>query len=279
MLFMLAIVVVLAIILVYVTHVAGHQIYRTKLLRSCFRAWKEHAGPAFFTRTVSLAHDQSEDDNEPLHVQCANRVATRPGDYGSYIWVWGAAAFIALIAVGATVLRLSTLDTSNDAELLANVFGDLSGAASPSTSTAQPDRTAAFVSFGLLAVIFIVTQLVAMTFGYKYGFAGRESADAYRETGGHTNYRSYWRRVQHHMNIANRRLQTLQRLMERGSRPIDWHRNFFDYVVEQRKGGNVSLHEPPPPPPERSAAAGQVPADEQDAQRPANVTPIDRSAK
>ena len=169
------------------------------------------------------------------------------------------------------MLRLSTLDTSNDAELLASVFGDLSG---PETETAgtAPNRTAAFVSFGLLAAIFVVTQLVAMTFGYKYGFAGRESGDAYKETGGHTNYRSYWRRVQHYMNIANRRLQTLQRLLEQRAGPIEWKRNFFDFVSEQREDGNLNLHQPPPPRP--AGHSRTPPVSDESSETKDNVTPI-----
>lgn len=277
-LFMLAIVVVLAIVLVIITHKAGHQLYRTKLLQSCFRAWKEKREKHFFTRMVSLSEDQSKDDNESPYVQCTNRVVTRHGDYGSYVWVLVAVFFIAVIAIGATVLRLETLDTSRDAELLANVFGEMGDAAAGAGG--QTDSTAAFVSFAILAVIFVVTQFVAMGFGYNYGFAGRESVEAFNETGGHSNYRSYWRRIQHRMNIADLRLQTLQRLLEQRSGPIDWHTNFFDYVREQRAAGNSNLHEPPPDSPDRptdpvnqAKPAAEPPAD------PANVTPFDRTAK
>ena len=280
-LFMLAIVAVLAIVLVFVTHTAGHQIYRTKLLKACFRAWKEKRGKQFYTRAVSLSEDQSVDDDEPMNVQCANRVVARYNDFGSYVWVWVALMFIAVIAVGATMLRLSTLETSNDAELLANVFGDLGGAVSAPPQTGQPDRTAAFVSFSILAVIFVVTQFVAIYFGFKYGFAGRESSDAYRETGGHSNYRSYWRRIQHNMNIANLRLQSLQRLLEERSEPIDWKRNFFDFVREEREQGNSNLHMPPDPPqrPSRPPRQAKPPTGDKGEDDSDNITPFDRNAK
>ncbi|MFL6861755.1 MAG: hypothetical protein ACJ8DZ_02000, partial [Allosphingosinicella sp.] len=254
-----------------VTHAAGHQIYRTRLLQACFRAWKESRTQDYFTRIVALSDEQNIDDKELTHVQCTNRVISRHGDYGNFSLVWLAFSFIAVIGVGSTYLRIKTLQTSNDAELLANVFGG------PST-TGHQDNTAAFVSFAILGTIFIVTQLVAISFGYKYGFAGRESSDAFNAIGGHPNYRSYWRSIQHRMNIANLRLQSLQRRLEERASPIDWKRDFFDFVKEARLAGNKNLHEPPdfdgPAPPAESVAPAEPAAAEQD-----NITPFERGAK
>jgi hypothetical protein len=276
--FMLATVSVLAVLLVSLTHAAGRQLHRTKVLQACFRAWKESHGKRFFTRVVSLADDQKIDDSEPTNVQCANRVAAHERDFGSYILVWLAILFIAVIAVGATTLRLSTLETSGDAALLANLFGEFGASDAQSAGAGQPDRTAAFVSFGILGVIFVVTQFVAISFGYKYGFAGRESAHAYDELGGHTNYRSYWRGIQHRMNIANLRLKTLQRLLEQRSGPIDWHKNFFDFVREERAAGNTNLNEPPSSPDSPTPPAQEAAVHSDRASGDNNVTPIDRNA-
>ncbi len=274
--FMLATVAVLAGLLVWLTHAAGHQLYRRKVLRACFRAWKEKRGPHFFSGVMSLSKDQDADDNEPSYVQCANRVAAHHNDFGSYILILLAFLFIAIIAVGATMLRLSTLETSNDADLLANLFGEFGGTPAQG-GEGQPDKFAAYVSFAILGTIFVVTQFVAMSFGYRYGFAGRESAAAYDETGGHTSYRSYWRGVQHRMNIANLRLQSLQRRLEQSAAPIDWDKNFLDFVREQIAAGNTNLHEPPAPdqprPPTQPASAQAEQPNAAD-----NVTSIDRNA-
>jgi hypothetical protein len=275
-LFMLATTAVLAALLVWLTHAAGRQLYRRKVLQACFRAWKEKLGPHFFTGVISHSENEHADDSEPTYVQCANRVADHRNDFGSYTLVVLASLFIAIIAVGATLLRLSTLDSSNDADLLANIFGELGAAAA--ASEGQPDRLAAYVSFGILGVIFIVTQFVAMTFGYRYGFAGRESAAAYSETGGHSSYRTYWRGIKSRMNIANTRLQTLQRRIEKNSEPITWQKNFLSFVREEIEGGNSDLHLPPPSPdqPPPTTEPASVQSEQPDAAD--NVTPIDRSA-
>ena len=63
--------------------------------------------------------------------------------------------------------------------------------------------------FTILAIIFIVTQLVGMSVGYRYGFAGKQSKEAYAATHGAAEYDSYWAPVQRRMNIANLRLHTL----------------------------------------------------------------------
>lgn len=277
MLFMWAVVAVMAIVLVIITHFAGHQIYRSKLLKACFRASKGRREKSFYTRIMSLSDDQSLDDDQSPSIQCTNRVISRDGDVGSYALVWVAVLFISVIAIGSTILRITTLSTSNDTELLANLFGDASSAGS-AVGANPPDNTAAFVSFSILAAIFIVTQVVAMSFGYKYGFGGRQSATAYRDSNGHGDYRSYWRHIQHRMNTADSRLQTLHRLLERSAAPTDWHKDFFDFVRERRAAGNTNLNEPPSAPdrptrPPEAAAASDEPTKGDD-----NVTPFDRTA-
>jgi hypothetical protein len=276
-LFMLAIVAVLAIILVIVTHAAGHQIYRTRLLQACFREGRQRTirDKEFTSRIISLADEQSLDDDQPANIQCTNRVISQPGDRGSYAWVWIAGLFVLVIAVGSTLLRIETLDVSNDADLLSNLFGE----AAPTGGANSAGNTAAFVSFAILGVIFLVTQLVAISFGHKYGFAGKQSDQAYGATGGYADYRSYWRPIQHRMNIANLRLQTLQRLLERNaSHPIDWHKNFFDFIREEREAGNRNLNEPPRAPDRPRPPTEPASAQAEQPNAAGNVTPIDRTA-
>ncbi len=105
-----AIVCVLAAILVWVTHAAGHQLYRTRLLRSCFQQFQavrqtdEPPGrkKVFISQVVALKDDQSVDNDQPTHVQCANRIATTPSDHGSLSWVWIAGLLVVFIAVIST---------------------------------------------------------------------------------------------------------------------------------------------------------------------------------
>jgi len=110
---MVAIVLVLATILVWVTHHAGHQWFRTSLLRNCFREYQKNKDPSFTSQIVSLDDDQAlVDADRPAHVQCANRVVSKLGDVGNHAWAWIAAVLIPTIAVGSTVLRLETLHTA-----------------------------------------------------------------------------------------------------------------------------------------------------------------------
>jgi hypothetical protein len=273
-LFMLAVVSVLAILLVWLTHKAGHQLYRTKLLQACRKALKEKRGPHFFSRPIALSEKQSVDDSEPTYVQCTNRIVTRHDDFGGRFWIWSATFFVLIIAIGAAWLRIVTLDSSNDVELLQDIFGGLEGAAAG--PSASGNRTAAFISFGMFAVIFVITQVVAVGLGYNYGFAGRESLAAYTQTSGHSNYESYWRQIQHRMNIANSRLQSLQRLMEEATVPITWQYNFFDYIRREKDNRNLRLPPEPDHPP--SEPSNQRVPDEGGRDQ-TNVARLDRSGK
>lgn len=250
-----AIVIVIAAILVWVTHAAGHQLYRTRLLRSCFQLFQ--ASPmrpgtnpedakVFSTAIIALSQDQSEDGEQMPHVRCANRVITRPDDVGSYAWVWVAIFLVMAIAVISVILRMETLHSS---DLLTNQLlppeyrGDAPAAANPAAASAR--ENAALASFAILSTIFIVTQMVGMGVGYWYGFAGKQSAEAYRATRGCADYDSYFSPVRRRMSIADLRLTTLHRFMERRlTHEINWTRDFLDFIREERERGATDLQDP-----------------------------------
>jgi hypothetical protein len=253
-----AIVAVLAAILVWVTHSAGHQLYRTRLLRSCFQQFQagmlnpseegvEADGTrprVFSSEIISLNDDQSKDDRLPVHVQCANRVITRPDDVGSYAWIWIAAILVGLIAIISVVLRMETM---HSADLLAAEFiaGGGDAGEGQQAAAAAARETAALASFAMLAIIFVVTQLVGMGVGYWYGFAGKQSHEAYRATGGCPDYDTYFAPVRRRMSIADLRLTTLHRLMERRlPHEINWTRDFLNFIREERERGATDLQDP-----------------------------------
>lgn len=246
-----AIVIVLAAILVWVTHAAGHQLYRTRLLRSCFKRFQaeslhapetQRAHRTYTSRIVSLSDDQAVDAGRPPHVQCANRVATTPDDMGSYAWVWVAGALILFIAVLSTLLRIETLQGNELAQASGGLFGGGGGDASGSQ---EAQHYAAITSFWILAVVFVVTQLVGMGVGFRYGFAGKQSADAYKAIGGCADYETYFRPIRRRMSLADLRLSALHRMMERHLPvDIDWERDFLDFVRGERKRGVTDLQDP-----------------------------------
>lgn len=256
------IVIVLASILVWVTHSAGHQLYRTRLLRSCFQQFQasalvppddeEEGTPSkrkrkvFSSRIMSLDGNQKDDDNEPTHVQCANRVITRPDDLGSYAWVWLAGALIVIIAVVSLILRIETLHSSDllSQQFLPRSLRNGTGGGSQAAAAAARE-SAALASFAILSTVFFVTQLVGMGVGYWYGFAGKQSREAYNATHGCPDYDTYFRPVWRRMSIADLRLTTLHRLMEkRRPHEIDWKKDFLDFIREERKRGATDLQDP-----------------------------------
>lgn len=272
----LAIVLVLAFILVWVTHAAGHQLYRTGLLRSCFREYQTQKDQAFSSQIVSLDENQRfVDANQPAHVQCANRVITKPGDRGTYWWVWLAVFLILAIAIGSTKLRIDTLHSApaDGGAFISDIFhvDNDPEAATPApqpenAATAAAREQAALTGFAILAVIFMVTQFVGMSLGYWYGFAGKQGKSAYRATRGAADFDIYWEPVQRRMNIANVRLYTLHRLLEQHSpHPLDLKHTFLDFIEEEQGRGARDLHKPPegiralpPPTPAEPAGASEA---------------------
>jgi hypothetical protein len=258
------IVLVLAIILIWVTHQAGHQWFRTSLLRHCFREYQKDKRPdrVFNSQIVSLDDDQEIDRKQPAHVQCANRVVSKPGDLGSHAWVWIAALLILTIAVGSTVLRLESLHTAQIEESQAPVFpggdaeadfADPAAAGTPAVAAAAAadpaaasKENAALAGFVMLAMIFIVTQLVGIGVGLRYGFAGKQSRLAHKVTHGAADYVSYFAPVERRMMIADSRLLKLHQLLEKHSpTPIAFTKDFFAFIREEQGRGATNLHMPP----------------------------------
>lgn len=253
---MFGVVAVLAAILVWVMHSAGHQLYRTNLLRNCFREFqarsreeKDSEATEFASRTTSLHEDQNIDDSDPEYVQGANRVITKPGDLGSYSWIWLAILLMMVFAVGSTLLRFETLQA---AETSAPSFAGLFEVGSTETNAPPPPpadsaarRIANLTGFTMLAAIFIVTQLVGMGVGYWYGFASKQGKEAFQATGGAADYKAYFAPIERRMKIANLRLQTLQwRLEKRSTKPMTFKHDFYDFVRKEQDRGHVDLHLP-----------------------------------
>ncbi len=266
---MFGIVAVIAAILVWVMHAAGHQLYRTNLLRSCFKEFQANKDPSFTSHIVSLGERHDIDDHwpegtklttpdgprdpgrpspTPEHVRCANRVATKPGDRGSYAWVWGAALLMLVIAVGSTILRVEMMHAEVDTSRSYAGMFQVGQTAQPvaDAAAAGAREIASMTGFTILAVIFLATQIVGMSVGYRYGFAGKQSKEAYRATSGAPDYDTYWEPIQRRMNIANLRLHTLHRMLEKHSpRPIDFKKTFIDFIREERLRGADDLQLPP----------------------------------
>lgn len=264
---MYGIVFVLASILAIVTHKAGEQFYRTRLIRSCYQRYKESNSEEYSTRVIALNDDQMADAKEPAHTRCLNRIIENPHDRASYGWSWVAGIFIAFIFVGSATMRFQHME----AELTRQTQAAEATAGNPfAASNALPAEVAApqqeadkkakaeersstiiegSAAILILSVIFLVTQIVGFGAGYKHSFAGKESYKkasgsnafwfwsekdgAYADTWGYSTYDSYWEAIQPIKDIVNSRLKDLQDALRKNShKNLQLKKTFEDYLSE-----------------------------------------------
>ncbi|WP_332878313.1 hypothetical protein [Massilia sp. S19_KUP03_FR1] len=204
-LLMVALVLVLCVVLGMIMHAAGHQLYRTRLIGAARVDWQQtnaRNDRQFKTHEVSLHQPQTIDDGEIACTQLVNRV----GDNGKYTMVYVAVCTILAIAVLSTFMRMmahekteaqNTMGTQTSADV-SNPFGATSPNGLPASVTASNDKanviaatsvhdaakSEAMSAFIILAVIFVITQIVAIYAGFKWGFGGKESPAAYKRTRG-----------------------------------------------------------------------------------------------
>lgn len=225
----LAIAVVLCILLVFITHQAGHHLYRNLLLRRCRAEWDEHQRPGpFRSVTVKLTDDQRIDDDAPEYTQCMNRLEPHQN-----WWIVGVAAvFIILMAVLQVWMRVSAADLARVADTapsavtltvpdfqnlqLPDVLTQPQQAADSKASAdaATANKSENYAAFIMLSIIFVVTQAVGTYSGFKYGFAGKQSVQAYRETRGAADYHEYISLIDGWIAIAEARLSSLHQKIQ-----------------------------------------------------------------
>ncbi len=252
-LLMFAIVLVLCVIMVALTHHAGHQYYRTSLLRSCFARFKDLGTSEYAVETVSLSKDQSQDDSAPEFKQIVNRVAKHSHDTGSYAAGIIAIVAILFIGVGSTYMRVKNLEGEESRQSAVmeasaeNPFAKPSLPAAVTEAQNQADAKAqkeakdathdeGLAAFAMLGFIFVITQIVGMGAGYKYGFAARESHKAFESLGGFSTYEDYLAYFQPLRDLANSRLKDLQqRIEEKAHIKMKLEKSFDDFLLEQKR--------------------------------------------
>ncbi|TCG05644.1 hypothetical protein BZM27_32220 [Paraburkholderia steynii] len=252
-LLMVAIVLVICVIMVFLTHVAGHQLYRSNLVARCRKQWRQDkTQERFSSRKVKLDEDQSVDDGEPDYTQVANRVGTSH----SYFMVGLAVVVILAIAVTSTCMRWSNLNAEQTREAMGvsqgadagNPFANGNGvpaelvasqkaaddrARAEESSSTRSEGAAAFIT---LAIIFVVTQVVGIFGGFAWGFGGRESRAAWKTTKGFTTFEDYNNYYAPLRSIAQSQLENLQKRMAENAdiSGKTFSKTFRNYVLEQR---------------------------------------------
>jgi hypothetical protein len=198
---LLTIVFVICTILLFLTHAAGHQLYRSGLIRRSDKEWREGGRHGDFrSAEVMLDDDQLMDDRAAPYTQTVNRV----GISGGYAIVRIALAAIVAITAISTWMRVGHPNS---------------------------EMIAAFI---MLAIIFTVTQIVSICAGFKYGFGGKESEAAFKGTRGFLTYADHMDRVEPMIQAAQAKLQTLQRNLAAlgGNVRLNLHKTFNDYTRE-----------------------------------------------
>lgn len=255
-----------SVILVAFTHWAGHELYVTGKVNGARKEWVEAGKEGRLkTRDVALATPQSVDDDQPGYTQLGNRVGTA----ASYKITILTMIIIAVVAAGATYVRgqvlekmihdevvgqKSDLTSSNDSNGLG--FGNGGVIPLPAEDAtmnfeakikavddaADIERHGGWGTFIVLAFIFIFLQILGIVFGFKWGFAGRESKTAYVAMGAgrfssYSDVREYYKQV---ADVAQAKLEQLQqRMMDENSRTggkgVHTANKFYDFMRRVRE--------------------------------------------
>ncbi len=253
-------------LLVFLAHSAGHELYRNGSINQARREWEE-SGRKYDLRsgTVALSKPQNIDADYPEYTRRINRIGASSASYKVSISV---VIVVAIVAIGSTyvhgqalqkVLTKQTTSQIQQTETPAAAIDGLGLSAdvrqSVSKASARPahintvdaiasnSRIDGWGNFIVMAFIFAALQALCVYFGFRWGFAGQNSAQAFRATGSGKfasyeallNYNSYI------CEIAQIKLETLQqRLMEQlskqGAANVSLSSNtFLGFIKEQHE--------------------------------------------
>lgn len=256
----------ISVLLVALTHFSGHELYRSGKIQQSRRSWLDAGRKSdLFTKEVALAEPQSIDDPLPVYTQLINRVGAHP----QYAVTIATVIFVAVVAVGATFVRGKVLEKALTQEVaglnltLSTGTGQelkLDGLVLPTADQAQAqeskdkvihdaqdlDRDGGWGTFIVLAVIFVFLQFLGVLFGYKWGFAGKQSEDAFRAIG-KGRFTSYEDVRAHYRNVADAaqaQLSSLdQRRQEKGnsgtSSAAQAHKTSFKEFMDRERHDDV----------------------------------------
>ncbi len=253
--------IVLAIVLLYFTHSSGRQLHVNTLLMKA-REWfqnrpeSEQKIPLRPMAGVGLDTDEI-DDAQPPYIQLANRIKDHSGGFRpSYAVPAITLVIVSVIAGVSFYMRekvcesIATNNVLTDSAPATSQPNDITAILGQQTQDAQTKGKhdaadsagqAAVAGFGVLAVLFLATQVLGVMVGFYFGFSGKESKAA---AGIRGNFGSVEEFLRHHneredyvARIAQSWLQRLQRKLRRRSLGGDFengieNRTFQNYVIE-----------------------------------------------
>jgi hypothetical protein len=250
-----------SVLLVAFTHFAGHELYVSGKIAQARRSWQDSDRQhELGAGDIALAQPQNVDDGQPSYVQLTNRV----GAHAKYVVTICTAILVLMVAVGATYVRGKVMEKTLHQAVTGETAGlTLQGGGLSINITELPvedaktsadaqrqakqeedaiDTQGSWGTFIVLAFIFVFLQILGVLFGYKWGFAGKQSKKAYAAIGA-GRYTSYADVRAHYSEIsdaAQARLEDLQqRMMARngssGTRGVRTDKTFKDFLHEERQ--------------------------------------------
>lgn len=239
---------VISVLLVWFTHLSGAELFVNSVVSSARQHWNSQGQKGNISRVIDIdISENNEDDNDPGHAQTLHRTRKKKV---SYPITMGTLIFVVIIAIGSTYVRSTVLEKQlieDVSGVQTNYYGvpaELSQAASASESKAHGEsldleRKGGWTTFIILAVLFVFIQFLGILFGYKWGFAGKQSKEAYAGLG-KGRYSTYEDVLQHKdvvIDEAQARLENLQQKLEyknanSGGSAIKTHKTFEDFLLE-----------------------------------------------
>jgi hypothetical protein len=258
---------VLAIVLFFLTHQTGHQLYKNEQLKK-IREWfstappEEKQGKSLRPFPGVTLDTNDVDDKEPPYIQLASRIPDTNGKYlPSYVlpaitlvfvisfgvisFVMREQAFEAAKAKETTAQNISYEEPADKANDITALMGDVTSAADTRAIKEINDKTTVVAAgaFLALALLFVAMQVVGTCVGYYFGFCGKESKAAAMRLNGFASrdeyieyYRSYREYVANHVQALLIKLQMKMRATSTGGdfdSDIN-NRTFLKYVIQHR---------------------------------------------
>jgi hypothetical protein len=253
----------ISVILVLFTHWAGHELYQNSLIDKVRTWWLKDSSsnkpntlvPS--SNRVSL-EDNHIDDDQPNYIQMLNRIDANASVTKRWMITVITAAIIVIVAVGATYVRGQVLEKQMIEEVTSQddtFYGDMPSAVSETQSEPDKqalnekqdaDRKGGWGTFIVLAFIFIFLQFLGILFGFKWGFGGKESKLAWKDSHDFTTRESFvtffQRKTNNIAKIAQGRLTDLHKKLQQaamggGVDVRDFNTNtksFLDYVSDAK---------------------------------------------
>ncbi|MDN3474617.1 hypothetical protein [Pseudoalteromonas sp. APC 3355] len=201
-----------AVILAFLTHMMGHELYRNGILGRIRNNWQvddtESRPRTLDDIDFDYEIDNFTDENGPKYKQRLNRLDVN-SPRKKHTFTIG--ALVAIIAIGIiiTFVRVKTLEVAQTQDAMCQPSSATSNAALTSlddlySSTPPPPlesqkvsaeavgkgeseicqatKEGSWATFGMLAILFIVLQAFATWVSFKFGFVGKHSKSAWKNT-------------------------------------------------------------------------------------------------